>query len=56
MIGQKWKKENKDNSYRLQKLKIDLISRFLKRDDKILDFGCGTGLLPLEVSKHLILE
>ena len=49
---EKWKSENQGRSYVSQKLKIDLIRRFLSKEDKILDSGCGTGLFCLEAAKQ----
>ncbi len=49
---EKWKEENKGRSYLSQKLKIELIRRFLSKEDNILDAGCGTGLFCLEASKQ----
>ena len=51
---EKWKEENQGRSYISQKLKIDLIRRFLSKDDRILDTGCGTGLFCLEAPGPLL--
>lgn len=48
----KWKRENKDRSYFTQKLKVQLLKRFMNKNDKILDIGCGAGLFCLEGSKQ----
>jgi len=47
-----WKENNVNNTYRAQQIKIKLINKFLSQKDKILDYGCGTGLLCLEASKQ----
>jgi len=49
---EKWKRENRDRSYVTQKLKLQLLSRFLSEKSRVLDVGCGTGLFCLETSKH----
>ncbi len=41
---ERWKRENKDRTYISQKLQIELIRRFLSKEDRILDAGSGTGL------------
>ena len=49
---EKWKRENRGRSYVVQHLKVQLVKRFLTKNDKILDFGCGAGLFCLEASKQ----
>ncbi len=47
-----WKKDNRNRSYISQKLKIQLLKRFLTEKDRVLDVGCGIGLFCLEASKQ----
>ena len=49
---ERWKKENRDRTYVSQRLKIELIGRFLSKEDRILDAGCGTGLFCLEATRQ----
>ena len=49
---EKWKQENRGRSYIPQRLKIQLARRFLSKEERVLDVGCGTGLFCLEASKQ----
>lgn len=49
---ERWKGENRHRTYVTQCLKLDLLSRFLGKGDRVLDAGCGTGLFCLEAEKR----
>jgi len=43
----------KTNAYRDRRLKLLLDERYLKPDDKVLDFACATGRLAMDLSVHV---
>ncbi len=49
----KYDKENKQRTQRLSKSFISVVKKWEVRSGKILDIGCGTGLLAIEFAKNL---
>jgi ubiquinone/menaquinone biosynthesis C-methylase UbiE len=49
----KYDKENKQRTQRLSKSFISVVKKWEIRSGKILDIGCGTGLLAIEFAKNL---
>ena len=49
----KYDKENKQRTQRLSKSFISVVKKWEIKSGKILDVGCGTGLLAIEFAKNL---
>jgi len=52
-IVKKYDKENKQRTQRLSKSFISVVKKWKITSGKILDIGCGTGLLAIEFAKNL---
>ena len=52
-VVKKYDKENKQRTQRLSKSFISVVKKWKITSGKILDIGCGTGLLAIEFAKNL---